>query len=174
MKIKGNKKGFTLVELLAVIVVLAIIMIIAIPAVVESMNNAKKGSFKIYAQRALGNAESTFQSEDLLGTLPSSDGNDNNKKYYSEQCYCYTLAGIGLTSSGNFEGYVMVSLDEKREATYLVTLTDKSYYTIDSTYADLNSNNSIKNGKGTVSSTCPTALKNNECKTPSSTEQAGS
>ena len=47
MKIKGNKKGFTLVELLAVIVVLAIIMIIAIPAVVESMNNAKKGSFKI-------------------------------------------------------------------------------------------------------------------------------
>ena len=30
MKIKGNKKGFTLVELLAVIVVLAIIMIIAI------------------------------------------------------------------------------------------------------------------------------------------------
>ncbi|UKI28884.1 MAG: type II secretion system GspH family protein [Clostridium sp.] len=43
MKIKKViKKGFTLVELLAVIVVLAIIMIIAIPAVVESMNNAKK------------------------------------------------------------------------------------------------------------------------------------
>lgn len=46
MKIKGNKKGFTLVELLAVIVVLAIIMIIAIPAVVESMNNAKKVHLK--------------------------------------------------------------------------------------------------------------------------------
>ena len=41
MKIKGNKKGFTLVELLAVIVVLAIIMVIAIPAVVDSMIKAK-------------------------------------------------------------------------------------------------------------------------------------
>ena len=34
---KKNKKGFTLVELLAVIVVLAIIMIIAIPQVMENI-----------------------------------------------------------------------------------------------------------------------------------------
>lgn len=153
MKLKGNKKGFTLVELLAVIVVLAIIMIIAIPAVVESMNNAKKGSFKIYAQRALGNAESTFQSEDLLATLPTS-GTDSNRKKIDENCYCYTLSAIGLTSSGNFKGYVTISLDAKREATYRVTLTDNSYYTVGSTYTDLNDGSKIVDGNNGITSTC--------------------
>ena len=171
MKIKGNKKGFTLVELLAVIVVLAIIMIIAIPAVVESMNNAKKGSFKIYAQRALGNAESTFQSEDLLGTLPT-DNSDDNRKKISNTCYCYTLAGIGLTSSGNFKGYVTVSLDAKREATYRVTLTDNSYYTSNSTYVDLNDGSKIIDGSNGITSSCASATCN--ASTPSTTEQAGS
>ena len=37
-----KNKGFTLVELLAVIVILAIIMIIAVPNVTEAMNNSKK------------------------------------------------------------------------------------------------------------------------------------
>ena len=148
-----NKKGFTLVELLAVIVVLAIIMIIAIPAVVESMNNAKKGSFKIYAQRALGNAESTFQSEDLLGMLPGSN-TDANKKKISDSCYCYSLAGVGLTSSGNFKGYVTISLDTKREATYRVTLTDNSYYTSNSTYVDLNDGSKIIDGSNGITSSC--------------------
>lgn len=153
MRLKGNKNGFTLVELLAVIVVLAIIMIIAIPAVVESMNNAKKGSFKIYAQRALGNAESTFQSEDLLGTLPTAN-TDANKKKISDSCYCYSLAGVGLTSSGNFKGYVTVSLDAKREATYRVTLTDNSYYTSNSTYTDLNDGSKIIDGSNGITSSC--------------------
>jgi type IV pilus assembly protein PilA len=40
-----KKKGFTLVELLAVIVILAIIMIIAIPAVLNTMQTARKKSF---------------------------------------------------------------------------------------------------------------------------------
>ena len=166
-----NVSGFTLIELLAVIVVLAIIMIIAMPAIVESMNNAKKGSFKIYAQRALGNAESTFQSEDLLGTLPT-DNSDDDRKKISNTCYCYTLAGIGLTSSGNFKGYVTVSLDAKREATYRVTLTDNSYSTKDSTYTDLNTSSNIADGSGGITSSCASATCN--ASTPSTTEQAGS
>ena len=142
-----------------------IIMIIAIPAVVESMNNAKKGSFKIYAQRALGNAESTFQSEDLLGTLPT-DNSDDNRKKISNTCYCYTLAGIGLTSSGNFKGYVTVSLDDKREATYRVTLTDNSYSTKDSTYTDLNTSSNIADGSGGIISSCASATCNASTPTP--------
>lgn len=166
MKLKGNKKGFTLVELLAVIVVLAIIMIIAIPAVVESMNNAKKGSFKIYAQKALGNAESTFQSEDLLGTLPTDD-KDANKKLVKSGCYCYSLAGVGLTSSGNFKGYITISLDAKREATYRVTLTDNSYHTLGSTYTDLNNANNISEGNGSVADNCATVA---SCDAPAENE----
>lgn len=37
-----NKKGFTLVELLAVIAILAILVIIALPNVIKMYNSAKK------------------------------------------------------------------------------------------------------------------------------------
>ena len=39
-----NKKGFTLVELLAVIVILAIIALIATPLILNVIDNAKKGA----------------------------------------------------------------------------------------------------------------------------------
>lgn len=41
-----NKKGFTLVELLAVIVVLSLVMIIAIPAITKNTSSAKKAILK--------------------------------------------------------------------------------------------------------------------------------
>ena len=40
-----NKKGFTLVELLAVIAILAILVIMALPAVLKMFNQARKDSF---------------------------------------------------------------------------------------------------------------------------------
>lgn len=41
----NNKKAFTLIELLAVIIILAIILIIAIPAIGNIIKNSKQGSF---------------------------------------------------------------------------------------------------------------------------------
>ena len=41
-----NKKGFTLVELLAVIVILAIILAIAIPSITGIISSAKTGAFE--------------------------------------------------------------------------------------------------------------------------------
>lgn len=43
---KNNKKGFTLVELLAVIVILAIIALIATPIILNVIDNAKEGATK--------------------------------------------------------------------------------------------------------------------------------
>ena len=42
---KLNKKGFTLVELLAVIVILAVIMLVAVTAVGPAITNSKRGAF---------------------------------------------------------------------------------------------------------------------------------
>ena len=41
-----NKKGFTLVELLAVIVILAIILAIAVPSITGILNSAKRSAFQ--------------------------------------------------------------------------------------------------------------------------------
>ena len=51
-----KKNGFTLVELLAVIVILAIILVIAVPKITDTIDNARKGSLessvKMVAARA--------------------------------------------------------------------------------------------------------------------------
>ena len=46
--IRDKKKGFTLVELLAVIVILGIIMIIAVPNVLSTLTAAKQKTFNEY------------------------------------------------------------------------------------------------------------------------------
>ena len=45
-----KKNGFTLVELLAVIVILAIILVIAVPKITDTIKNSKKASFESSAK----------------------------------------------------------------------------------------------------------------------------
>ncbi len=52
-----NKKGFTLVELLAVIVLIAILSGIAVPNIMSSINNSKKNTFLLDAKRMVSKAE---------------------------------------------------------------------------------------------------------------------
>ena len=47
---KLNKNGFTLVELLAVIVILALLIVIVANTAIPAMNNAKKKALQTYAQ----------------------------------------------------------------------------------------------------------------------------
>lgn len=54
---KQMKKGFTIVELLAVIVVLGVILTIAIPVVTNSIESSKKGAFKINAEGVISAIE---------------------------------------------------------------------------------------------------------------------
>jgi type IV pilus assembly protein PilA len=54
---RNNKKGFTLVELLAVIVILAIILAIAVPSISGMINSAKRSSFEDDAKMILTGLE---------------------------------------------------------------------------------------------------------------------
>ena len=80
-----NKKGFTLVELLAVIAILAILVIIALPNVLQMFNNAKKSAFKTEVLTVYKQAGTDFISDNLRTSGP---------KYY-----CDTPQGIGDGSS---------------------------------------------------------------------------
>lgn len=74
---KLNRKGFTLVELLAVIIILAIVVGITIPAVLTTTSSTKKKAFKTAADTAADwfdrqyQAESTGLADASLATLDS-------------------------------------------------------------------------------------------------------
>ncbi len=67
------KKGFTLVELLAVIAILAILIIIALPNVLEMFNNAKKDSFITEARSVYKTAQQRYVTDGGTATCYSND-----------------------------------------------------------------------------------------------------
>ena len=72
-----KKKGFTLVELLAVIVILAVILVIAIPQIINVIKSARISSFKDSAILIATNAEKDYLSNQVL-----------NKDYSSTSISC--------------------------------------------------------------------------------------
>ena len=82
---KRKKKGFTLVELLAVIVVLAVVILIAVTAVIPRINSAKKKALFDEALVYLKAAKEayTFDSE-LLNASSCTNITDLNGKYINK------------------------------------------------------------------------------------------
>ena len=117
---KLNKKGFTLVELLAVIVVLAVIMVIAIPTVIDSMNSAKKSSFAMYGQKMLNAAMSKVQGDALNGVGAKA---------------VYKFSEL-VASSGQYKGYVSYTSSTN---TYTVYFYNTDYMAKGASYDDLES-----------------------------------
>jgi len=62
-----REKGFTLVELLAVIVILAIILVIAVPQIMKTIENAREGTLKSTAQLIAKSAEKEYLVRQTLG-----------------------------------------------------------------------------------------------------------
>ena len=58
-----NKKGFTLVELLAVIAIVAVLVIVALPNVIEMFNGAKESTFTTELKKIYRGAEEEYISD---------------------------------------------------------------------------------------------------------------
>ncbi len=99
---KLNKKGFTLVELLAVIVVLAVVILIASSSVGSAMIRARKGALAIEANEAINSAKSAYQLEVLDGTIQSGGA-------------CFSIEFL------NKEGYFSKGANEKYKGSVLVS-----------------------------------------------------
>ena len=118
---KNSKNGFTLVELLAVIVILAIILVIAVPKVMSVIEDAKKATLESTAKMIASQAEKQKVQNTVLGNNEAITceeiTNINDVDY--EDCdiaFDNNTAKVTITGSGKFDG-LYVCNGTKTEAT---------------------------------------------------------
>ena len=123
-----KKKGFTLVELLAVIAILAILVIIALPNVMGMFNQAKENSFTTEIKEIYKQAQQQWISDSMMSTTTIS--------YYR---YNKTASGTTTAVSGaTLSGSDGIKLTGRTQLEYYITI-DKSgkvtaYYATDGSY----------------------------------------
>ena len=97
-----KNKGFTLVELLAVIAILAILVIIALPNVLKMFNDAKKNSFLTEAKTLYSEVSKKYISENMKGnklTYISSEDDTKLEMTGRDLQYCVLLNTDGSVKS---------------------------------------------------------------------------
>lgn len=126
---KLNKKGFTLVELLAVIVVLSVIMLLAVNAIVPRMNSARKNAFVTEAQVYLKAAETWYQNQLLQGVTPA-------------RCVTVETLNNGYVNkdSNKYVGSVEVKKDANGKMTYTIWISNDEFQITGKTSANLSTN----------------------------------
>ena len=130
-----NNKGFTLVELLAVIVIMGILMMVAIPSVTRTIENSRKDTFVDIAKSYANAARNMWTTDNLTcnGTVSSAvDDGDYyiliNSKTGAKETLPTLVDQGGKSSWGNRDvnGYVRVNVsttagvDNNNDGTYEV------------------------------------------------------
>ena len=112
-----KKNGFTLVELLAVIVILAIILVIAVPKITDTIDNARKGSLESSVKMVAAQAETQKTVADTLEGVTFADSGNCigegaawaglNSSDYDTSTYTIAngVATVTITGKGKFAGY---------------------------------------------------------------------
>lgn len=118
---KNNKKGFTLVELLAVIVILAVVVLIAMTAVVPQMNKARVEAFVTEANKYIQAATNYYTDSQLSGTGMASTGG------------CVKIATLNNgyidKKDAKYKGYVNVTINTDGTTSYSILLDNGNFHT---------------------------------------------
>ena len=128
-----KKKGFTLVELLAVIAILAILVIIALPNVMNLFKTAKRNAFETQVRKVAqvskqkllttSNSQKTFDCENLLSGKTFDDCTASVEG---------STVVIDALGSGGYSNYLMVDVTDDGESGTLIDLDElKEVKTID-------------------------------------------
>ena len=109
-----KKDGFTLVELLAVIVILAIILVIAVPKITDTIKNSKIASFESSAKTIASQAEKKKMEKEILedtGSINCSDVVKLNDTDYDSCSITFdgNTAKVSLIGKGKFEGLAIIN-----------------------------------------------------------------
>ena len=105
---KKKKRGFTLVELLAVIVILAVILVIAVPKITDTIKNSKIASFESSAKTIAAQAEKKKMEKEILedtGSINCSDVVKLNDTDYGNCSISFdgNTAKVTLVGKGKFK-----------------------------------------------------------------------
>ena len=105
-----KRNAFTLIELLAVIVILAVILVISIPRILDVIETSKKDSFKNAAQLIADSAEKKKASDKLLDkdeSITCKDVANINDEDYKSCIISFDSEGnakVNITGKGKFDG----------------------------------------------------------------------
>ena len=159
---RRNERGFTLVELLAVIVILGLLMAIAIPSVTKYITQSRKktlissiDSYVTAVTTAVNDNEfGAMSKEDTIYYVPVSNNESNS---------CVSLEKGGSDPFGNWkEAYVVVSYDsDKYSYDYYFTFYDDAGYGMSLTeISKIDANSNIITNPSPVNSSNITTQKN--------------
>ena len=110
-----KKKGFTLVELLAVIVILAVILIIAMPKISDVIKNSKEASLETTAKLIASQAEKKYTENQVLdnsSTIKCSDVAKISANDYESCNITFDDKGnakVSIVGKGKFEGLSVIN-----------------------------------------------------------------
>ena len=104
-----NKKGFTLVELLAVIVILAIILAIAVPTISTLIANQKKSAFAAGVKMMIKGADYIVLTDGTLGaglTAANFGGSTTDYPTVTYSVDANKIVTMTVTGGGQFAGCI--------------------------------------------------------------------
>lgn len=117
MKKTMNKKGFTLVELLAVIVILAVIILVAMNAVIPQMEKNRKSAFVTEAETYINAAKTWYTAESMKGTQKN-----------CVNVTALTNEFVEKTGGDDYKGNVQISYDATtKKTTYTISISNGKY-----------------------------------------------
>ena len=126
---KNNKKGFTLVELLAVIVILAVVVLIAMTAVVPKMNEAQKNSFVTEVNKFVQGAQTLYTSLSINGDFTSVPTLSANGGTVTLQ-ELVSAGAIEKSNISSYSGCIKITINNG-VASYEVKVSDGKFNTGD-------------------------------------------
>ena len=123
-----NRKGFTLVELLAVIVILAVLALVAMPNVTRLMDNARKNSFTTEAMEFAKSAQTAYTNIQLAGTT-------------GQNTDLSLIPGVG--TGNNTYNYFCISYEKLKKDQYISKSNDSGYGGIIELFIPTSTNNAV-------------------------------
>lgn len=136
-----NRKGFTLVELLAVIVILAVLALVAMPNVTKLMENSRKNAFVTETIEFAKQATTAYTDLQISGNvsdagnlyMPSTAFKYKQLDYnyfcvtYSKLAQSYISKSNGDDYSGIIEMFIPTSTNTTGKSVTLVSITNGKY-----------------------------------------------